>query len=529
MVGLARAGYPLETCRQVLLDLKGNEYLAAERLFQQLLGIEDDLPQSTDEDDNVWDEEHTPLKEIYGSRFAITGPAACQVQLMLPKSSILPKSLVLQFSKPLRYPHFLPPHVVITSDPKLPSHVRLSLIRQAGLYAYEALRGAGMLWGLTDWMEENIQRVAKNPGRLSDLNGVVSLEAIHRPKKTTAKDKNALIRRGPIDWTPRSAAVDVPVLPMRSKLPAWKHRDEVISICRENRVVVVTGETGSGKSTQVPQFILDDLLSHGLAHAVDIICTQPRRISAIGLADRVSDERNEEVGMTVGYSIRGESKGGSNTKLRYVTTGVLLRRFLGDAELSGVTHVIVDEVHERTVDGDFLLLLLKNLLRKRSDLKIILMSATLEAEEYSRYFSDFSVGRVHIEGRTFPVRDLHLESILTSISYRPPLRKVRQNREISGYEDYANGLRDAINILDEGVLDYDLVASTVELVHRNRNDGGVLIFLPGIGSPQNDLISQVLRKFLAASKRSQILTFPANSMFCHFMPHSHLPNSDVYF
>jgi HrpA-like RNA helicase len=184
--------------------------------------------------------------------------------------------------------------------------------------------------------------------------------------------------------------------------------------------------------------------------------------------------------MTVGYSIRGESKAGRDTKLRFVTTGVLLRRFLGDPNLNGVSHVIVDEVHERTVDGDFLLLLLKELLRKRKDLTIILMSATVEADEYAKYFSEYSVGRVHIEGRTFPVRDIYLESILSLSGYRPPLRKVRKGHD---FEDdiFGEGIAEALKVLSEGVLDYELIARTVELIcQKDKDKGGILIFLPGM-------------------------------------------------
>ena len=340
----------------------------------------------------------------------------------------MPRNISVEFQKPSHYPQGIPPHLVVVSEPKLPAHVRLSLIRQAGLYAWEALRGLGMIYGLADWMEENLERIVNNPGRLTDLDGVVSGEELQipiRPAKTESV-QNATQKQ--IDWTPRTPISDVQVLQSRKTLPAWKHREEIVSIAQHNRVVVVTGETGSGKSTQIPQFLLDDLNSRGLSHAVDIICTQPRRISALGLADRVSEERGEKVGMTIGYSIRGESKSGQETKVRFVTTGVLLRRFLNDPELGGVSHVIVDEVHERTVDGDFLLYLLKQLLDRRRDLTVILMSATVEADEYARYFSQFSVGRVHIEGKTFPVQDIYLEWILSTTSYRPPLRKLRRDR-----------------------------------------------------------------------------------------------------
>jgi ATP-dependent RNA helicase DHX57 len=483
MIGLARAGYPPETCRQVLLSVEGDEFLAAEKLFLHLLGITlDDVAVGIDGSDDVWTEEQTPLKEVYGSRFTILNSTTCTIQLSPSSSKTLPKNISVEFRKPTQYPHGLPPHIVVVSEPKLPAHVRLSLIRQGGLYAWEALQGLGMVYGLADWIEENLERIVNNPGRLTDLEGVVSGEEMHGPIRVAEAEGTQSTKRRQIDWKPRTPVPEVQVLPSRKTLPAWKHREEVVSVSQRNRVIVVTGETGSGKSTQIPQFLLDDLNTRGLSHAIDIICTQPRRISALGLADRVSEERGEKVGMTIGYSIRGESKSGRETKVRFVTTGVLLRRFLNDPELSGVSHVIVDEVHERTVDGDFLLYLLKQLLDRRRDLTVILMSATVEADEYARYFSQFSVGRVHIEGRTFPVQDIYLEWILSSTGYRPPLRKLRRDRNLDA-DDFGEGrgdLGEALRVLDEGILDYDLIAQTVELVCESRNDnGGILIFLPG--------------------------------------------------
>lgn len=200
---------------------------------------------------------------------------------------------------------------------------------------------------------------------------------------------------------------------VRRNLPAWEKRHEILELLQSNQVVVISGETGCGKSTQVPQFLLDDwmerLQKKDNSH-VEIVCTQPRRLSAIGVAQRVSDERTDRLGMSVGYQIRLENKVSSSTRLTFCTTGILLRRLQGDPLLATVTHIIVDEVHERSEESDFLLLILKELLVQRKDLKVILMSATLNATLFSKYFVKAPV--LEIPGRTFPVQQIFLEDIL---------------------------------------------------------------------------------------------------------------------
>ena len=139
--------------------------------------------------------------------------------------------------------------------------------------------------------------------------------------------------------------------------------------------------------TQVPQFILDDAIERGRGAVTSIICTQPRRISAIGVATRVAAERCEPLGQTVGYQIRLESKRSSATRLLFCTTGVLLRRLHGDKGLQGVSHVIVDEVHERSLQSDFLLIILRDLVRRQPHVRVVLMSATVNATLFANYFA----------------------------------------------------------------------------------------------------------------------------------------------
>ncbi|XP_060781858.1 putative ATP-dependent RNA helicase DHX57 isoform X2 [Neoarius graeffei] len=187
----------------------------------------------------------------------------------------------------------------------------------------------------------------------------------------------------------------------RVKLPVWEKRQNILDALEKNQVLVISGMTGCGKTTQIPQFILDDSLSGRKESVANIICTQPRRISAIAVATRVAQERAETLGHSTGYQIRLETVRSSCTRLLFCTTGVLLRRLEGDTQLRGVTHIIVDEVHERT--------------EERSDLKIILMSATLNAGLFSQYFHKCPT--IHIPGRTFPVEQFFLEDAIAMTRY----------------------------------------------------------------------------------------------------------------
>lgn len=138
------------------------------------------------------------------------------------------------------------------------------------------------------------------------------------------------------------------MLNVRKSLPAHEFKDAIVDEIKNNQVVIISGETGCGKSTQVPQYILDDWMLNYCNKNLNIVCTQPRRISAIGVAERVAEERLEHVGNTIGYQIRLENKISSNTRLTFCTTGILLRRLENDSTLSTVSHIIIDEVHERS-------------------------------------------------------------------------------------------------------------------------------------------------------------------------------------
>jgi ATP-dependent RNA helicase DHX36 len=175
----------------------------------------------------------------------------------------------------------------------------------------------------------------------------------------------------------------------RGKLPIIELKEDLLKALETQSVVVVSGGTGTGKSTQCPQYILEDALKKGRGAETKIIVTQPRRIAAISVAERVAAERCEPIGNSVGYRVRlhGSEPRSTGGTVQFVTTGVLLRRLVRDPEISDVSHVIIDEVHERDINTDFLLVLLKELIQTRKDLKVVLMSATLDAESFSKYFS----------------------------------------------------------------------------------------------------------------------------------------------
>jgi uncharacterized membrane protein YgcG len=199
-----------------------------------------------------------------------------------------------------------------------------------------------------------------------------------------------------------------PLTAQRKALPVFGYREELLRTIEHNRVVVVEGETGSGKTTQVPHYVLEAAAAAG--QPCNVVVAQPRRISAMSVAERVAAERGEKIGDTVGYTIRLESKTSSQTRMLFCTTGILLKRLEDDAELENMTHVFVDEVHERSIESDFLLMVLRDLLVKRPSLRIVLMSATLDADLFHRYFG--GAPSVKFPGRTFPVAELYLEHAL---------------------------------------------------------------------------------------------------------------------
>ena len=180
-------------------------------------------------------------------------------------------------------------------------------------------------------------------------------------------------------------------------LPIHAYREELVSQIRRQPVLIVVGETGSGKTTQLPQFAL----AGGLASGGIIGCTQPRRIAAISVAKRVAEEMSVSLGEEVGYCVRFDDRSSPRTKLKYMTDGMLLREALTDPDLSAYAIIVLDEAHERTVATDVLFGLLKGVCSRRPHFRLVITSATLEASKFSSFFFDCPLYR--IPGRAFPV------------------------------------------------------------------------------------------------------------------------------
>ncbi|XP_015650435.1 pre-mRNA-splicing factor ATP-dependent RNA helicase DEAH1 isoform X2 [Oryza sativa Japonica Group] len=183
----------------------------------------------------------------------------------------------------------------------------------------------------------------------------------------------------------------------RKTLPIYKFRDELLKAVEEYQVIVIVGETGSGKTTQIPQYLHEA----GYTAKGKVACTQPRRVAAMSVAARVSQEMGVKLGHEVGYSIRFEDCTSEKTLIKYMTDGMLLREFLGEPDLASYSVVMVDEAHERTLSTDILFGLVKDISRFRPDLKLLISSATLDAEKFSDYFDSAPIFK--IPGRRYPV------------------------------------------------------------------------------------------------------------------------------
>ena len=184
----------------------------------------------------------------------------------------------------------------------------------------------------------------------------------------------------------------------RVSLPIYPYREELIKAINDYQVLIIEGETGSGKTTQIPQYLHEAGFTKG---GKKVGCTQPRRVAAMSVAARVAEEMGVKLGNEVGYSIRFEDCTSERTILKYMTDGMLLREFLSEPDLASYSVIIVDEAHERTLHTDVLFGLVKDIARFRPDLKLLISSATLDAQKFSEFFDDAPVFR--IPGRRFPV------------------------------------------------------------------------------------------------------------------------------
>jgi ATP-dependent RNA helicase DDX35 len=276
---------------------------------------------------------------------------------------------------------------------------------------------------------------------------------------------------------------EVPILPDLYKppalLPIAQLKDQLLYTVETYPVTIVVGATGSGKTTQIPRFCLD---AGWCADGKQIAVTQPRRIAATSVAARVAEELGTPLGQRVGYSIRFEDVTSANTQVKFVTDGLLLREMLVDPLLNRYAVIMVDEAHERSLSSDILLSLLKKVLRKRSDLRVVVSSATLEAERFLDFFAPDEGEKVHgkskveygqivgIEGRTYPV-------------------------EIQYIVEPTNNYVEA-------------AVEAIMNIHANESDGDILVFLTGREEIDDaiDLLGDRIADM--SSKQQKLLTLP---------------------
>lgn len=530
------AGFPRKAVEGVL-GLEGRESLALEMLGRRLCGWHgmdggwgDAEVVPADEDGErqmLRDEEMLALEAVLGERFQRVsgdGDAADEIAIELDGGKEnLTLRIVLDNYSPYpsaQYPTRAPAFYLTSTT--LPSYMRLHLhadmlraFRDPERHDLVAVLESGMggvVLSMVEHLEMAIPGVVENP---PDIGQVTKHLVPHVEEEeddepvAKAVAKRAERTRGPRKRREPSAEEHEavrrhqerlfanpaykPMLAERAKLPAWKERENICSALDKSRVLVVVGETGCGKSTQLPQFILDHEIKQGRGASTNIIVTQPRRVAAMGVASRVAQERLEDVDSkpeTVGYTIRGESHASRDTRLLFCTTGIVLRRLgTGDTDLANVSHVIVDEAHERGVDTDLLICLLRDLLERNKHIKVVLMSATINEQIFIDYFG--GCPSLTIPGFTHPVKDYYLEDVIPHVKYTPtPSRfgpKLSEEQKAAMRSDYEklglapDDMRKLEVLSQSDRIDYGLVAAAVKhIVDTADTNGAILIFMPGV-------------------------------------------------
>ncbi|MBU1695499.1 MAG: AAA family ATPase, partial [Proteobacteria bacterium] len=333
---------------------------------------------------------------------------------------------------------------------------------------------------------------------------------MYKPKKIDSKidpkinprknpRKNQLVRKKKDRQFSRpSNIIFNPDLPITSK------KQDIINAIKNNKVVIISGETGSGKTTQIPKFCLE--AGQGIKGMIG--CTQPRRIAAITVAKRIAEELNESIGQSVGYKIRFDDKTRGQTCIKIMTDGILLAETQGDRFLNEYDTIIVDEAHERSLNIDFTLGILRDLVKKRNDLKLIITSATIDTQKFSKAFDNAPI--IEVTGRMYPVETI----------YMPFLNKEDENGTIED-QGYVEAAADAVNLLLSQSRSGDIlvfmpteqdIGETIELI-RGKNHPRVTVlplFARLSANDQAKIFSrQVGRKIIIATNVAETsLTIP---------------------
>lgn len=502
---------------------------------------------TNNEDYEEWVNEIEGLRSIYPDKIRLVEPDMSIINIKITPAQLGADliSVNLHFSK--HYPFSIVGlQICIKENYKLASYIKLAILKNLAAAIVDSLAGDMYVFAIIEHLEEVIAKLIADPGPLySNSSGLAKAKAKARSalssQQRASKDgSSSSSSRGAKRSSSRRNKIDVEAVKlsyeqrmadpaMRSKLasratlPAYAKRSAIVEMINANKVTLVTGETGSGKSTQVVQFILDYLNSEARDFQTSVIVTQPRRISTLGLADRISDERLDSTGNETGYVIRGENRTSKVTRVTFATTGILLRMIqgllssgAGDGAGDGaggdmfdsLGYIFIDEVHERSVESDLLLTILKSIMHKLPKLKIVLMSATIDVQIFNEFFKT-EIGNIHIEGRTFPIQDYYLDDVLASTNFAI-VKKKKKNRNFKqryvGNDDDDDddlgdddgddddGLGDGDTVISpkpdspffqRGNINYDLIAALClqideQLCQQNIYDGSVLVFLPGV-------------------------------------------------
>lgn len=523
---LASHGFPRPKAEEAVDNVGLDETAALLWLLDDLVSGDAEL-RSVDalasSDAALMDEESITLEAILGDGYARTDATTHTIRLSCDGAAA--GTTLLFFETPM-YPVRAPAMAV--QNAHLPSYVRLHLLR--ALYA-EALRrtGSPMLYELSCFAQEQFDALAADPPSLvslrerlnatsggADDDEAVDVDAIAVPESTddlalpeSDDTKRSVVRRQvPMDAraqaalseqlqaAQRAAATTAPVKAMRAvrdRLPAASFRAQFLEALSSSRVVIISGETGCGKTTQIPQFILEDMIERGSGGACNIVCTQPHRIAAVSVANRVAAERGESSGDVVGYAVRFDSAASKRTRLLFCTTGVLLRRLQDDTTLAGVTHIVLDEVHERSVDSDMALLLVRRLLTNKDanrELRIVLMSASFNAEAFAAYVEQAlpkgrKVPLLTIPGFTHPVEDIFLEDLVRRPGFENQKRFTPNAEALEAYAKDGIDAETAVAVnavvaSSDGVIQTAARAVHFAIKTAAEKKGAILVFLSGL-------------------------------------------------